>query len=500
MPIVIPDISLAVAAPEVGLVILLCVVLISDLFTPLENKAAIGVLSFVGVLIIGMISISQWGEGVRTTFSGFYVADNFSVFVKMVIIATTAISILLSLQYVKVEKINYGEYYGMILFAAFGMLVMASGSDLISIYLGLETMSISSYVLVSFMRHDPLSREAGLKYFLMGAFASGVLLYGIALSYGLTGSTSLAGIAQALSGPKGVAIAADPVMIFALILFVAGFGFKLALVPFHMWLPDAYTGAPTPITAFMSVAVKMATVAAVMRIFFVAFPALAGKWNLLLWLLAVFSMLWGNIAAIAQTNLKRMLAYSSIAHAGYILMGIVATTTFVGGKAVFAAQGVSAVLFYLVAYMVTNLGAFGMLIFICRDNYRGDNIEDWRGVGQAHPLAAMAFVVFFLSLGGLPPTAGFVGKLFLFGVAIQNEYYWLAVIGILSSAVSVYYYFRVVMVMYMEPRGESQPTVEFSLAPSLYVALTILVLATLYLGIFPGGFIEEAKNSVAGLI
>ena len=304
MPIVIPDISLAVAAPEVGLVILLCVVLISDLFTPLENKAAIGVLSFVGVLIIGMISISQWGEGVRTTFSGFYVADNFSVFVKMVIIATTAISILLSLQYVKVEKINYGEYYGMILFAAFGMLVMASGSDLISIYLGLETMSISSYVLVSFMRHDPLSREAGLKYFLMGAFASGVLLYGIALSYGLTGSTSLAGIAQALSGPKGVAIAADPVMIFALILFVAGFGFKLALVPFHMWLPDAYTGAPTPITAFMSVAVKMATVAAVMRIFFVAFPALAGKWNLLLWLLAVFSMLWGNnLRSLKSTKL-----------------------------------------------------------------------------------------------------------------------------------------------------------------------------------------------------
>lgn len=500
MPIVIPDISLAIAAPEVGLAILLCVVLIADLFTPLENKAAIGILSFVGVLILGAVAMSQWGEGVRTTFSGFYVADNFSVFVKLVVLVTTAISILLSLQYAKVERINYGEFYGMILFATFGMLVMASGSDLISIYLGLETMSISSYVLVSFIRHDPLSREAGLKYFLMGAFASGVLLYGIALAYGLTGTTSLMGIAQALSGPKGAVIGADPVMTFALILFVAGFGFKLALVPFHMWLPDAYTGAPTPITAFMSVAVKMATVAAVMRIFFVAFPTLAGKWNLLLWLLAVFTMIWGNVAAIAQTNLKRMLAYSSIAHAGYILMGIVATTTFVGGKAVFSAQGVSAVLFYLVAYMVTNLGAFGMLIFMCRENYRGDNIEDWRGVGQSHPLVGMAFVVFFLSLGGIPPTAGFVGKLFLFGVAIQNGYYWLAVIGILSSAVSVYYYFRVVTVMYMEPRGANQPAVEFSLAPSLYVALAVLVLATLYLGLFPGGFIEAAKGSVAGFI
>ncbi len=500
MPLVIPDISLSIAAPEVGLAILICVVVIADLFTSMENKAGMGVLSLAGVAILALIVLFQWGGGAQTTFSGFYIADDFSSFVKLVVFLTTIFTILLSLQYAKVEKINYGEFYVMILFAAFGMLVMASGNDLISIYLGLETMSISSYVLVSFIRHDPLSREAGLKYFLMGAFASGILLYGIALTYGLTGATSLTEIATALSGPQGAAIADDPVMVFSMILIVSGFGFKLALVPFHMWLPDAYTGAPTSIAAFMSVAVKMATVAAIIRVFFIAFPALAGKWNLLFWLLTVFTMVWGNVAAIAQTNLKRMLAYSSIAHAGYIMLGIVATTKIVGGKVVFTPDGLSAVLFYLVAYMVTNLGAFGMLIYLCREDFRGDNIEDWRGIGQDHPWAGMAFVVFFLSLGGFPPTAGFVGKLLLFGTAIQNEYYWLAVIGILTSAISIYYYFRVVMVMYMEPRGESQPAIEFSKAPSIFVALVVLVIATIYLGLFPGSIITAAKSSVAGLL
>jgi len=500
MPIAIPDVSLAIAAPEVGMAILVCTVLIVDLFVPLERKAEVGMLSLAGVVILGIMTLSQWNEGVRTTFSGFYVSDNFSVFSKMIILSTTAITILLSIQYAKIERINYGEYYGMILFAVFGMLVMASGNDIISIYLGLETMSISSYVLVSFIRHDPMSREAGLKYFLMGAFASGVLLYGIALIYGLTGTSSLEGVAKVFSGLKGGEIAADPVMVLALILLVAGFGFKLALVPFHMWLPDAYTGAPTSITAFMSVAVKMATLTAMMRIFFIALPAVAEKWNLLFWLLAAFTMVWGNLAAITQTSLKRMLAYSSIAHAGYILMGVVATTKVVEGKAEFAIGGVSAVLFYLLAYMVTNLGAFGMLIYICREGFRGDNIEDWRGVGQDRPWAGLAFLIFFLSLAGIPPTAGFVGKLFLFGAAIQNEYYWLAVIGILSSAISIYYYFRVVMVMYMESRAESQPLVEFSKAPSVFLTLVFLVLATVYLGLFPESFIDLARSSVAGFI
>ena len=292
MPVVIPDIALSLAATEIGLVILICAVLVADTFTSVENKSLMGAFSFFGVVVLGFVALSGWGGGVRTTFSGFYVLDNLSVFVKVVILAATGFTILLSLQYAKIERFNHGEYYVMILFAVFGMLVMASGNDLVSFYLGLETMSISSYVLVSFIRHDPLSREAGLKYFLMGAFASGLLLYGIALVYGLTGTTSLLGIAKALGGANGAAIGADPVMVFALILIVAGFGFKLAFVPFHMWLPDAYTGAPTSITAFMSVAVKMATVAALMRVFFIAFPAVAGKWNLLLWLLAVLSMVW----------------------------------------------------------------------------------------------------------------------------------------------------------------------------------------------------------------
>ena len=426
--------------------------------------------------------------------------DNLSVFVKVCVLACTAISILLMLQYAKVEKINYGELYAMLLFSVFGMLVMASGNDLLTIYLGLETMSISIYVLVAFMRHDPLSREAGLKYFLMGAFASGVLLYGMALTYGFTGTTSIRGIAEAFAGAGGAAIAQNPVMIFGLILLVAGFGFKLALAPFHMWLPDAYTGAPTPITGFMSVAVKFATVAALMRIFFVAFPAMAERWNTLLWVLTAFTMVWGNVAAIAQTSLKRMLAYSSIGHAGYVLMGVVVSMSVIDGKVTFSEIGISAVAFYLLAYLFTNLGAFGMLILVCREGYRGDNIEDWKGIGQAHPWAGMAFVVFLLSLGGIPPTAGFVGKLYLFAAAVQNEYYWLAAIGLVMSAVSMYYYGRIIMVLYMENRGETQEVMSLSSAPSLFFALVVLVVATLLLGIFPGSFLDAAKGTVAGFI
>jgi NADH-quinone oxidoreductase subunit N len=500
MDIVFPEISFWLAAPEIGLAVLIGIVLIADLFTPLENKAAMGILSLIGVVLLTFLSLSQWGEGAQTTFSGFYVVDNFSVFVKVVILAATALSILLSLQYVKVEKINYGEFYALLLFSVFGMLVMVSGNDLISIYLGIETMSLSIYVLVGFIRHDPLSREASLKYFLMGAFASGIVLYGMALTYGMTGTTSLAGISESLSGAGGGEISSNPVMIFALILLVSGFAFKLALAPFHMWLPDAYTGAPTTITAFMSVTVKAAASAALIRLFFIGLQVLAPRWNFLLWLLAAFTMIWGNVAAIAQTSLKRMLAYSSIAHVGYLLMGVVAAMTINDdGKVVFSNEGISAVLFYLVVYMFTNLGAFGMLVLICREGYRGDNIEDWRGVGQAHPIVGLSFVVFLLSLAGIPPTAGFVGKLVLFAAAIQNQYYWLAVIGILSSAVSIYYYGHILRVMYMNPRTTSQPPFEFSKSPSLLLTLLLLVIATIALGIFPGSFIEAARGSVLGI-
>lgn len=500
MEVVIPDISLSLAAPEIGLAILICTVLIVDLFVAAENKARVGVLAFVGVVGLALVALWQWGEGARTTFNDLYVADNFSVFVKVGVLTCTAISILLMLQYAKTEKINHGELYAMLLFSVFGMLVMASGNDLLTIYLGVETMSISIYVLVAFMRHDPLSREAGLKYFLMGAFASGVLLYGVALTYGFAGTTSIRGIAAALSGAEGAAIASNPVMIFGLILLVAGFGFKMALAPFHMWLPDAYTGAPTPITGFMSVAVKFATVAALMRIFFLALPAMAEKWNALLWALTAFTMVWGNVAAIAQTSLKRMLAYSSIGHAGYLLMGVVVSMRVVDGEATFSPMGISAVAFYLLAYLFTNLGAFGMLILVCREGYRGDNIEDWKGIGQAHPWAGMAFVIFLLSLGGIPPTAGFVGKLYLFAAAVQNEYYWLAAIGLVMSAVSMYYYGRIIMVMFMERRGEGQAVPQLSKAPSLFFALVLLVAATLLLGLFPGSFLEAAQGTVAGFL
>ncbi|MFQ5895889.1 MAG: NADH-quinone oxidoreductase subunit N [Nitrospinota bacterium] len=479
------------AAPELAMTLLICAIFVADLFTARENKARLGVASLVGVVLVALLALLSWGQAPRSTFGGLLLVDNFAVFMKLVVLLGTGLSILISLHYLKVERINLGEFYGLLLSSALGMMIMAAGGDLITIYLGLELMSISIYILVGFIRHDELSREAALKYFLMGAFTSGVLLYGMALVYGLTGYTDLRSIAGALAAGRPRGLLENPALILGLIMMVAGFGFKIALVPFHMWVPDAYTGAPTSVTAFMSVGTKAAAFAGLMRIFLVALEALGPKWNLLLWSLAAFTMLWGNIAAIVQSNLKRMLAYSSIAHAGYALMGLVASLREDG---TFSSTGMSAVLFYLVVYTFTNVGAFAMVILLCREGFRGDRIEDFQALGRTSPWAALIFVVFFLSLAGLPPTAGFVGKLYLFAAAIEQRYVWLAVIGVVGSAIGIYYYFRVVMVMYMyEPKGPA-PILQNS--PSLLAALFLMVALTFALAIFPGAFIDAARDSV----
>lgn len=482
MEVVLPPLpNLVHLGPELLITALACTALILHLFMPEDKAPVVGWISLGGLALVALSCIPLWGVN-TTIFSGHYGVDNFAVFFKFVVIAVTALTILISLRYIIVEKINLAEYYGLILFASAGMFILAGGTDLITIYLGLELMSISIYVLAAFIKRDPKSIEAGLKYFLLGAFTSGIVLYGMALVYGMTGSTNLAQIASYL---KGQAAPSFP-LVLAMILLITGFGFKVSLVPFHMWVPDVYEGAPTSVTAYMAAGTKAAGYAALIRIFMVALPILQDHWTVLLWLLAVLTMTVGNIVAIAQKSVKRMLAYSSIAHAGYALIGVVAGSQI----------GLTGVLFYMLAYIFMNIGAFAMIILLCKEGNRGDMLEDFTGLARTHPFAAFAFIVFFMSFAGIPPTGGFVGKLVIFAAAIQADYVWLAVIGVVNSAISVYYYFRVAAFMYMR-----EPTEETVLSPSpaLHAALAVMVAVTILLGVWPGPFIDSARSAVAAL-
>src|SRR5438094_6653743 len=357
------------------------------------------------------------------------------------------------------------------------MMIMAGGIDLVTIFIGLETMAVSFYILAGFIKPNQRSNEAAVKYFLLGAFSLGILLYGMSLMYGLSGTTSLRAMAPLFAGQES-----DRRLVLAVILVVAGVGFKIAAVPFHMWAPDVYEGAPTPITAFLSVGSKAASFAMLLRIFLEGLPAMSADWRLLFEVLSIVTMTVGNLAALTQTNLKRMLAYSSIAHAGYVLIGVVAGTP----------RGVEATLIYLFIYAFMQLGAFAVIVLLRRQDLIGDELKDFSGLSSRHPFAAFAMLLFMLSLGGIPPTAGFMGKLWLFGAAIDAGYVWLAVIGVLNSAISLYYYIRIVVFMYLKRETAGSEPV---LGPSLAVALGVAVVATLLLGVYPRLLFEAAEAS-----
>jgi len=342
-------------------------------------------------------------------------------------------------------------------------------------------MAVSFYILAGFIKPNQRSNEAAVKYFLLGAFSLGILLYGMSLMYGLSGTTNLRVMAPLFIGQER-----DPRLVLAVILVVAGVGFKIAAVPFHMWAPDVYEGAPTPITAFLSVGSKAASFAMLLRIFLEGLPALAADWRLLFEALAIVTMTVGNIAALTQSNLKRMLAYSSIAHAGYVLIGVVAGTE----------RGVTAMLVYILIYSFMQLGAFAVLVLLHRQDVVGDELKDFSGLNVRHPFAAFAMLLFMLSLGGIPPTAGFMGKFWLFGAAIEAKYYWLAVIGVLNSAISLYYYIRIVVFMYLKKDAiGSEP----KMTPSIALALGIAVIATLALGVYPRFLFDVAAASARTL-
>jgi len=413
---------------------------------------------------------------------GLLAIDGFAAFFKIVVLLSTALTLLMSAPYLRVEGIRAGEYYFLILCATIGMMFMASGLDLIALFIGLETMAVSFYVLVGFLKPNPRSNEAAVKYFLLGAFSLGILLYGMSLLYGVTGTTNLREIAIALS-------AHDPslVLILAVILVGAGLGFKIAAVPFHMWAPDVYEGAPTPVTAFLSVGSKAASFAMLLRIFVEGLHTLGNEWTPFFWMLAVVTMTVGNVAALTQSNLKRMLAYSSIAHAGYLLIGVVVRTE----------RGVTAMLVYLGVYLFMQLGAFAVVTLMRRGDVAGDELKDLNGLSKRSPMAAFAMLAFMLSLGGIPPTAGFMGKIWLFGAAIDAGFFWLAVIAVANSAVSIYYYLRVVVFMWINQEETVGPPIAIGSAMKFTLGFTLV--GTLFFGLYPQFLFDQAEAAALTL-
>jgi len=468
--------------PEVVLVTVALTVLVFDFFVEKERKSYLGWFSLAGIIIAALASYRLMGAS-GAFYSGTFLLDPFSTFFKFVFYIACGLGILLSINYLKIEDIHRGEYYALMLFATCGMMFMASAGDLITLYLGLELMALSIYVLAGFLKKDSRSNEAAIKYLLLGAFSSGIMLYGMSLLYGITGTTSLAGIHSFLR----TADLANPVLFLSMIMLIVSFGFKVAAVPFHMWVPDVYEGAPTSVTAFMSAGPKVAGFAVLLRVFAYAFEPLHAHLTLIISVIALLTMAVGNILALSQTNIKRMLAYSSIAHAGYALVGLAA-----GGP-----EGVASVMLYVCIYALMNMGAFGMVIMLRKSGNRGEEITDFSGLGKTNSTAAFLMLIFMFSLSGIPPLAGFVGKFYIFKSAVQAGLLWLAVAGVLFSAISAYFYLRVIMVMYMkEPVG----TVELATAPSLALALAISVTAVIVIGVYPTDLLNFARASIAGIM
>jgi NADH-quinone oxidoreductase subunit N len=468
--------------PEIILTLGSMLVLMADIVVPRERRGILTGLS-IAMLAATAVAIVAIGNPHVTVSGGLLSIDAFGVFFKLLVIGAAALTLLMSGPYLEVENTSAGAYCFLVLAATLGMMFMASGVELVTLFVGLETMAVSFYILAGYLKPSARSNEAAVKYFLLGAFSLGILLYGMSILYGLSGSTNLREIATALAELNGTN---EQMLLLGVILVAAGMGFKIAAVPFHMWAPDVYEGAPTPITAFLSVGSKAASFAMLIRIFVEGLPSVSADWRLLFEVLAILTMTVGNIAAITQTNIKRMLAYSSIAQAGYVLIGFIAGTQ----------RGIAAALIYLAVYSFMQLGAFVVIVMLRRRDTIGDELKDFNGLYFRSPLAAFAMLFFMLSLGGIPPTAGFMGKLWLFGAAIEADYVWLAVIGVLNSAVSLYYYIRVVVYIWLknEPAG-SEPR----LSPALAVALAITLGATLVFGLYPRPLFDVAELSARAL-
>ncbi len=474
--------------PLTVLTVWACVLLLVDLFIPKDRKGITAFLAALGLAVTLGFTVTQIGRE-DIGFNGMVTLDGFSTFINVLILVSGLFGIALAYGYIKRMGIDRGEYYTLMLFSITGMMLMAQAADLIIVFLALELLSIPLYVLAAFARPNLQSEEAGVKYFLLGAFATGFVVYGTALVFGATGTTSFSGIFFAASnGTSSPSTGSGGTLLLTIgaALLLVGFGFKVAAVPFHMWTPDVYQGAPTAVTAFMSSGAKIAGFAALLRVFATAFPSLSADITNVLWALAALTMIVGNITAISQTNIKRLLAYSSIAHAGYILMAFVPY----GNKEVMPVS-IAAGLFYLVSYAVTNFGSWGVVIALEKAEGRGLEISDYAGLAKKYPALTLAMTVFMLSFIGFPPTLGMVGKFYLFRAAVAGGYSGLAIIGVVTSLVSAYYYLRVVVSMYMH---EGDPTVERE--PWLNFTTAITAILTVALSFVPQWLFLLASTAV----
>jgi NADH-quinone oxidoreductase subunit N len=465
--------------PIVIIVLSACAAMIGEAFRQPGERMPIAGFGLIGLAGAAVASVALWGTDAQSF--GVIRSDNFALFINLVLCIVGVLTMLFSDEIVEREQIPPGEYYALTLFAISGMMLMAAATDLLVIFLALEVLSLSVYVLTGIRRASPAGAEAAFKYFLLGAFSSAFFLYGIAYAFAISGSTRLDELGAVLSSQ---APGAPPTMaLLAVGLLAVGFAFKVSAVPFHMWTPDAYEGAPTIVTAFMSTGVKAAAFAAFVRVFLAPFEPLKDQWIPVLSIIAAATMILGTVVGVVQSNIKRMLAYSSIAHAGYLLLGIIATTN----------TGKAAVLFYLLAYAVSNLGALGIVALLGTSQHAHDELRDFAGLWKSRPGLAGLMTVFLLSLGGFPPMAGFIGKWYIFTAAVEQGHYWLAIIGVLTSVVSVFFYLRIVVMMYMTEGADiARPRVPLPAA----VGLALATAAVFYLGILPGRVIDLALESI----
>jgi NADH-quinone oxidoreductase subunit N len=477
-----PEINLYSILPLVVLSLAGIAIMVLEPFLSDSKRAQLGWLAIAGTLGAGL-ALFPMSNNRGQWYSNLWVVDDFSIFFHVVSLLIAFITTLISLDYLKREKINHAEYYALLLFATAGMLVMAGSNELMMVFIGLEILSIATYVLAGFRRNDLRSNEAALKYFLLGSFSSAFFLYGVALVFGATGATNLVVIGEALSVmevPTAMVLLASALMLIALC-------FKVAVAPFHIWTPDVYEGAPSPVTGFMSVGPKAAGFAVLFRVFVTAFPGIEEQWTEVMWVVAALTMVLGNVVAIAQPNIKRMLAYSSIAHAGYIVVSFAAATE----------AGMAAALFYALAYSIMNLGAFAIVTVLSRSQDKTANLADFAGLAARRPGLAALLSLFLLSLAGVPGTAGFAGKFFIFRSAVDAGMTSLAIIAVVTTVISFYYYLHVIVQMYMrEPQEEFT---DVKVTGAINIALVAAVAGTLYLGILPTRILEwtaEAARSV----
>jgi NADH-quinone oxidoreductase subunit N len=470
---VLPEIWLAVS----GMALLLLGVFMGDKSTRL--------IEYLAILVLLVAAWFVWQiDGTRIViFNGMFVSDNFARFVKLVVLLGSALAIMLSWSYIEKERIARPEYPVLLLFAALGMMLMISANDLLSLYMGLELQSLALYVLAAFKRDDAKASEAGLKYFVLGALSSGLLLYGVSLIYGFTGTTNFNDLHLMFTNGQAAGLG----IIFGLVFICAGLAFKIAAVPFHMWTPDVYEGAPTPVTAFFAAAPKIAAMALLARVLMEPFVGLADQWKQIIVFAAIASMLIGGFAALVQTNIKRLMAYSSIGHVGYALVGLATGT----------ADGVQGMLIYMAIYFINSLGAFAVILCLRHKGKMIEKIDDLAGLSKTRPMLALAMVIFMFSLAGVPPLAGFFGKFYVFAAAVESKLYVLAIIGVLMSAVSAYYYLRIIKLMYFDDNRQMvDPVPEYGLRVVLAVSAAYMLLFCF----LPTPIIEAARFAASGLI